>query len=113
MHEIGIARDLWAAVLKTAKEKKLKAISSVELVVGESSGIDVELLKHSMKDHIFPGTAAEKAKLVITLEKVSAKCSDCGRDIKRDEMSALNCPSCKGMNMEIISGNDCYVKNVE
>ncbi|MFH1368159.1 MAG: hydrogenase maturation nickel metallochaperone HypA [Elusimicrobiota bacterium] len=113
MHEIGIARDLWAEIKKIAADKKLGKISGVAIVVGESAGIDAHLLEHSFKDHIFPGSFAEGAELALSVEKVKAKCSDCGREITGTELSALNCPSCKGMNMEITSGKDCYVKSVE
>lgn len=113
MHEIGIARDLWAVVKDTAATKKLKSISKVTIVIGESSGIDPELLEHSMKDHIFPGSIADKAKLELITEKVKAQCGDCGKEIKGTDMAAFNCPSCKGMNLDIVSGKECYVKSIE
>lgn len=113
MHEIGIARDLWAVIKQNAKRNSIDRIKKVTVVVGESSGIDPELLRHSLVDHIFPGSIADKAKLEILGEKVKAKCSDCGEEITNEKLSSLNCHKCGGINLEITSGRECYVKSIE
>ena len=113
MHEIGIARDLWAIIKQNAAKNSLKKITKINLVVGESSGIEKEMLRHSLVEHIFPGTIAEKAALEILGEKVAAKCTGCGEAITHENLAALNCPKCGGINLEITSGNECYVKSIE
>ena len=113
MHEIGIARDLWAIIKQNAAKNSLKKITKVSVVVGESSGIEKEMLRHSLAEHIFPGTIAEKAVLELLDEKVSAKCAGCGEALAHKDFSALNCPKCGGINLEITSGKECYVKSIE
>lgn len=113
MHEIGIARDLWKKILEEAAKKRLSKISSVTIKLGEAAGIEKELLRHSLKDHIFPGTIAQGASLIIDDEPIKSKCYKCGCHITKNNMTGLACPKCGGIDIEIISGNKVYVERVE
>ena len=113
MHELGIARDFWAVIKETAAGNKLKKITKIVIVLGEASGIEEEFLRHSMNDHILPGTAGENAELIIKKEVLAAKCKKCGERITREKVKGLSCPKCGGSDIEIISGRDTYVKNIE
>lgn len=113
MHELGIAEDLFHIVKDKAKENNLKAVTKIVVVVGEASGIEEDFLKHSLMDHIMPGTIAEKAELEITKEPLQARCVACGKEIDVQQNSSLECPDCGDDNLEITQGKNVYLQSIE
>lgn len=112
MHELGIAKDLFAKVREKAKENKLKRIARIKIRLGEASGIKKEFLRHSFIDHILPGSIAEGAALEIAKEEIKARCETCGKSISVQE-AGFSCPHCGGSGLKIISGKDVYVESIE
>ncbi len=112
MHELGIAKDLFAKAREKAKENGLKRITRIKIRLGEASGVEEGFLRHSFMDHILPGSIAEEAILEIEKEGVEARCSDCGKKISAQE-AGLSCPHCGGKDIEIISGKNVYIENIE
>lgn len=113
MHELGIARDLWKAVEEKARNSNFKKITKVTIKLGEASGIDEDLLRHSLLDHIFPKTIAKNSKLDLIKEDVKSKCSKCGRELTKENMSDIKCPHCGSLDIEVLAGKDVYVENIE
>lgn len=111
MHELSLARDLFAIALAEAKKNSISKISKIVIKLGEGSGIEHGFLVHSFKDHLMPGTIAENAEIEIIAEPIKLKCRSCNKEIKLT--SSEYCPHCKGQNIEIISGKDVYVENIE
>jgi len=112
MHELGLARELFQKILKTAEEKKLKKITEITIVIGVAAGIEKGFLSHSFNDHIFPGTLAEGAALVYKDEPVEVFCNDCKKSLCSEKEFSLNCPYCKSYNIEIKKGNDYWLESV-
>jgi hydrogenase nickel incorporation protein HypA/HybF len=113
MHELGIAKDLWAIIKEKAIEHKLSKVTKVVIAIGEASGIEKEFLEHSLKDHAFKGTLAENSAVVFEIDKLTARCRSCNSAITKDMMKGLSCPVCKSGDIEIVLGNTTYVKNIE
>lgn len=113
MHELGIAEDLFHIVKDKAKENNLKAVTKIVVVVGEASGIEEDFLRHSLTDHLLPGTIAEKAELEITKEPLQVKCAACGIKIDSQQSSSLECPNCGDNNLEITQGKNVYLQTIE
>ncbi|MCX5782128.1 MAG: hydrogenase maturation nickel metallochaperone HypA [Elusimicrobia bacterium] len=113
MHELGIAKDFWKIIKQTAEENKLNRIDKIVIVLGEASGIEEDFVRHSLKDHVLPGTIAEKAKLIFEKTKLEGFCGDCREKISKEKMKNLSCPNCKSLNIEIASGKEMYVKNIQ
>ncbi|MHB9155052.1 MAG: hydrogenase maturation nickel metallochaperone HypA/HybF [Endomicrobiales bacterium] len=113
MHELGIAQDFWAVVKQHAEAGRLKAVTKITLVVGEASGIEIDFLQHSLRDHVLPGTIAEGAELKFVPKKLVARCKTCGREIGKDTIRELCCPGCGGADIEIITGKETYVESIE
>jgi hydrogenase nickel insertion protein HypA len=116
MHELGIAKDLFDVILTKTTKKILK----ITVKVGAGSGIDKDFLRHSFADHLFPGTIAEKAELVLVTEPVKLACRHCGSDIDEDSYDtgkenhqSLVCRRCKGTMFDISSGMNTYVESIE
>lgn len=113
MHELGIAKDLWGIIQKSAEQNELKEISKVVICVGRNSGIEKDFLIHSLKDHTFPGTIAEKAELEIRSEDVKLKCSSCNSPFENAKAGTQACPVCGSSKIDITSGKNCYVSHIE
>ncbi|OGS23058.1 MAG: hypothetical protein A2252_08030 [Elusimicrobia bacterium RIFOXYA2_FULL_39_19] len=113
MHETGIARDLFEKLLIEAKHNNLKKVTKVTVKLGEAGGVLEDLLRHSFIDHIFPGTIADKAKLVVIKEPLRSKCLNCGEEITADTITFDGCPKCKSKNIELVSGKDIYLESIE
>jgi len=113
MHELSMAQDLLRIVEAKAKENDLKVVTKIVVIVGEASGIEEDFLRHSLMDHLLPGTIAEKAKLEITKEPLRARCQTCGIEIDCQGLSYLNCSECGNSNLEITQGKDVYLKTIE
>jgi len=113
MHELGIAKDFWDVIKQTAKDNNLKKISKIVIVLGQASGIEADFLRHSLVDHILPGTIAANSELIIENTGLMAKCRKCSKEITVEKVKGLSCPFCKSQDIEIISGKETYVKNIE
>lgn len=113
MHELGIAQDFWGVIKETAQKSNLKKITKITFVVGEASGIEIDFLEHSMKDHILPQTIANDAKLEFVKVKLVAKCNDCKFEITKDNIINLCCPQCASSNIDVVSGKETYVQSIE
>lgn len=113
MHEHGIGRELWKVIEDQAKQNNLIKITKISIVVGKASGIEKELLVHTMKDHIIPGTFANSAELEFINEDLTAQCNACKKNIDVSKMETMFCPECGSSDIIILSGNDCFVKSIE
>ena len=114
MHELGIAEDLFKIVKKKAQGFNLKKVTKIRIKVGAASGIDIEFLRHSFNDHVFPDTIAHGAELELISEPVEAKCKKCGEIINAQKHEfSKSCPSCGGLYIEIIKGKDVYIEDIE
>ncbi|MCD6412583.1 MAG: hydrogenase maturation nickel metallochaperone HypA [Elusimicrobia bacterium] len=108
MHELAEARKL----LKDIEKETLGKIpAEITIVVGKASGIDIDFLKHSFYDHIFPEKGWQKTKLKFRQEGPRLLCKSCGKEIT--ELPGLTCPFCDGDDFEVIAGNRVYVEEVK
>jgi len=113
MHELSIAQDLFRIVEDKAKESNLKAVTKIVVVVGEASGIEEDFLRHSLVDHLMPGTIAQSAELEIIIEPLQARCLSCGIGIDFRGNYPLRCPNCADNNLEITKGKAVYIQTIE
>lgn len=93
MHETGLARQLLPQIQKIAAEKGLNRVKKIKLEIGEGLGVEEDLLVHSLKDHLLPGTVAEGAEIEIKWMPVGLLCENCGK-IYTDFVE--KCPVCGG-----------------
>ena len=112
MHELGLARDLFGKILAKAQEERLGKIKKIVLRVGVAAGIDSDLLRHSLEDHIFPGTIAEGAGLTILKDPLRVRCAKCHKDIQDQEQFTLSCPFCGSVDTEIVGGKEILIETL-
>jgi len=112
MHELGLARDLFRIILERAQKNNIKKITRIVLSIGIASGIEKDFLVHSFRDHVFPGTAADGAELILLDEPLKIFCRNCEKDIQDSVVFSLNCPFCGSPHIEILKGKDILVETI-
>jgi hydrogenase nickel incorporation protein HypA/HybF len=111
MHEQSIVESILALALKSAEKAKARQILSIDLVVGDYTGV-VEDAVNFYFDFLSRDTLAAGAKINYTHVPGQLRCRDC--DIlfplqKRD----YRCPKCDGKRVEIVGGRELYIENME
>jgi hydrogenase nickel incorporation protein HypA/HybF len=111
MHEGSIAQNLLTIALEKAKEYKANTITLIRVKVGEFTGVNQAALEFAF-DNFSKGTIAEKASLQIMLSPLLGQCLKCNKifEIKKDEFKCLKCNS---LEIEIVSGQDLYIQDIE
>ena len=111
MHELPITRDILNIALNEAKAAQAAKINTIFLVVGELSGVSSECVRFYF-DFLKKGNAAEEAALDIRHIPAEFKCRDCQKVFSLQD-SYWICPNCKSINVEILSGKECYIESLE
>ena len=111
MHELSITQNILDIVLNEAKSAQANKVTKINLVIGELSGTVSDCVQFYF-DFLKKGNAAEEAVLDFKLVPAELRCRDCLADFKPKD-SAWVCPSCKGTNLDVISGRECYVESIE
>jgi len=111
MHETSIAQNLLSIILEKAKECNAKRITKVTLKIGEFAGINQESLKFAFKN-LTQKSIVERAIVEIIPLPLLGKCRKCEKEftINREE---FKCPKCGCLELDIISGEDLYIDNIE
>ena len=111
MHEASIAQNLLEIVLEKAKDHNAKKITLIRIKVGEFAGVNNASLEFAFKNFC-QGTIAEGTILKILNTPLQGQCQKCKVifDVKKDEFKCLKCNSAE---INIISGHDLYVQDIE
>ena len=111
MHELPITRDILNIALNEAKAAQSAKINTIYLVVGELSGVSSECVQFYF-DFLKKGDAAEEARLDIRNVPAEFKCRECNTVFSLQD-SYWICPHCQGINVEMLSGKECYIESLE
>lgn len=111
MHEQSIVESLLTLALKNAEKAKARKILSIDLVVGDYTGV-VEDAVNFYFGFLSKDTIAAGARINYTHIPAQLRCRDC--DVlfplqKRD----YQCPQCSGKRIEIVGGRELYIGNME
>jgi hydrogenase nickel incorporation protein HypA/HybF len=111
MHEQSIVEALLSTVLEKAKEGKATRVRRVYLVVGELSGVLQEAVDFYF-GFLSKDTIAAGADLFFIQPPTQVRCRNCGTVYSPENLN-LTCPNCKERKVEIISGRELYIDNME
>ena len=111
MHELAITQNILDIVLSEAKSAQANKVTRINLVIGELSGLVSDCVQFYF-DFLKKGNAAEEATLNFKLVPAELRCRDCSNSFKPED-SAWICPNCKGTNLDVLSGRECYVESIE
>jgi len=111
MHELSIAQSIIEIVEDNIKNQTDPKVKSVFMKVGKMSNVVVDSLKFGF-DTLISGTNLEGANLVIEEIPIKIKCKNC---YKESELIHYNfiCKNCKSTSVEMISGNELTVSEIE
>ncbi|MBN1569735.1 MAG: hydrogenase maturation nickel metallochaperone HypA [Acidobacteria bacterium] len=111
MHEQSIVESLLALALENAEKAKARKIISINLVVGDYTGIVDDAVSFYF-GFLSKNTIAAGAKIHFMHVPGQMRCRDCDLIFplqKRD----FRCPKCDGKRIEIVGGRELYIENME
>ncbi len=111
MHELGIAQNILEIVQQSVPADLASAVRRVRLRVGQLSGVVPDSLDFCFSV-IVSETAMKKAGLAIEQVPTVSRCKDCMHQFRMEDLAFL-CPACKGANLELISGRELEVVEIE
>lgn len=111
MHEMSIARDLLEVIERYAPTNGSARVKVVRLRIGELAGVVPESLRFCF-EVTSEGTVAQGAELVIETVPLVGRCRACGADF-HVEGYAFICPNCDSAYVELISGDELEVVELE
>ncbi|NLT64981.1 MAG: hydrogenase maturation nickel metallochaperone HypA [Acidobacteria bacterium] len=111
MHELSVVESLLSLALKNAEEANARRILSINIVVGDYTGV-VEEAMSLYFGFLSKDTIAAGARINYTHVPAQLRCRDC--DIllplgRRD----YRCPRCEGRRVEIVGGRELYIEAME
>ena len=112
MHEMALMGDILELIRTDAKEKNIKKVDNVEIVVGELSNALPDALELAFVAFKAQNLAFlnNDAKLSIIFEEAKAECVICGKEYKPEYKIAV-CPECNFPSGKLISGETFKVKS--
>jgi hydrogenase nickel incorporation protein HypA/HybF len=111
MHEIGIAMDLSVIVLATAGKENLSKVTKVNISFGTMVQIVPDIFEFAFREAV-RDSIAKDAELNIEILAVKMKCRNCGDDFEVTE-NLFSCGSCGSIDIDIIQGNELFIKSIE
>ena len=111
MHELSIAESIIEIVKENLSTNGGGEVRSVKVRIGELAGVILDSLDFCFTA-ITNGTPLEGARLEIERTNIITRCGDCGTD---SEVKGLvfQCPMCESINIQVISGNELQVIEIE
>ncbi|MGA1845046.1 MAG: hydrogenase maturation nickel metallochaperone HypA [bacterium] len=111
MHELSIAQSLLEIIEQESAPFGNTKVLSVTLRIGKLSGIVPDALQFAFET-ITQGGVAEGALLFIEEVPIMIKCHECG-ELFTAEHPFMVCPRCEGLDVEMVSGRELEVKELE
>jgi hydrogenase nickel incorporation protein HypA/HybF len=131
MHEWALSESVAAAAEAVKKEKGLKRVSSVTVVLGAVQDIAPAAFKEIFDELKLSRKGLEKTKLKIETELAAFDCNNCGAHFNFDRNKLphetaedihfmpetlrfyINCPKCGSQDFKIAAGRGIYIKEIE
>ena len=110
MHELSIAQSIIETIKEHVPQQRLPDVSSVNVKVGEMSGVIAESLEFSFSA-IIVESELRNTKLVIQKIPFVLYCNDCQSSI-HTEFGLRVCSNCGSMNTKVISGLELNVGEI-
>ena len=111
MHEAAIASGILDAVRRTLEDREPVRLRVVRVRIGEFAGVVAECLEFAW-EVLRAGTLAEGVPLEIESVPATARCRACGVSYPVEDVSLL-CPRCGGLDVELVTGREMIVSELE
>ena len=111
MHELSIVESLLDLVLEHAGKAEAEKVVSVNLVVGELSGVVDEAVEFYW-DFLTKETIAKDSRIIFRHVPAKLQCRKCGETFLSSEQGYI-CPKCGEQQVDIIAGRELFVESLE
>ncbi len=111
MHEFSIVESLLALVLEHAEKAEAERVVSVNLVVGELSGVVQEAVEFYW-NFLTKETIASQSELIFKHVPAQLRCRKCGEVFYSSEHGYV-CPKCGDRQVDIVAGRELYIESLE
>lgn len=108
---MSIAQSLLDIVLEEGRRHQLRQVKTIRLQVGAMAAVVPESLTFCF-NLISESTIAAGAEIEIESLPVVARCSDCGTLFEVENLMFV-CPQCEAPALDLISGRELTVLNIE
>jgi hydrogenase nickel incorporation protein HypA/HybF len=111
MHELSLAEGVLQRIEESAARDGFTQVRTVWLEIGQLAAVAPDAMKFCW-DAVSRGSIAEGARLEIIDVPGRAWCPNCRQTVPLVEVYAI-CPVCGGCQLEITSGTEMRVKELE
>jgi hydrogenase nickel incorporation protein HypA/HybF len=111
MHELAIAQNILEIVQQSVPEDQAAAVRQVRIRVGQLSGIVPDSLDFCFSV-LVNETNMQQASLAIEQVLTVSECRSCAHRFQIEDLAFI-CPACKGTDLNLISGKELEVVEIE
>lgn len=111
MHELSVTESILKIVRDSAQKNQATSVTDITLTIGSFSSIVDDSVQFYW-DFVSQGTICANAKLHFNRVMATLKCLDCGTTYSLIE-ELTPCPSCSGINITILHGEEFQVDHIE
>jgi hydrogenase nickel incorporation protein HypA/HybF len=111
MHESSLGKDILRVVLERATEEGAERVRLVRGWIAETEHLDPGAIAFHFAAHA-RGTAAEGARLELSIRWVEADCSTCGQRFRPDH-HVLLCPRCGSTAATLLGRTGLGLESIE
>lgn len=110
MHEYSLARALLHQVEQVVRREHAAGVQSINVTIGEFSGVDPDLLHMAFAD-VAKRSGIASAELLIEKVALEARCEDCAHEFLVERFCFL-CPKCESGNVKVLRGEEMMLERV-
>jgi hydrogenase nickel incorporation protein HypA/HybF len=111
MHELGVTESILNIILAKAAEAQASKIVKITITLGDLSGFVPECIEFYFES-LSKKTIAEGAKLDFEIVTAQFRCRDCSTISSSEDLIWI-CPNCQSHSLEVVGGQEFYVKDME
>jgi len=111
MHEMSLCEDVIQLIEQQAREQHFIKVTTVWLEIGSLAGVEIEAMRFSF-DVIARDTIADAAKLEIIHIQGRAACPICKHQTRVSTRFDI-CPECEHYPLDILTGEEMRIKELE
>ncbi|MBN2320536.1 MAG: hydrogenase maturation nickel metallochaperone HypA [Acidobacteria bacterium] len=111
MHELGVARNILEIVQQSVPEDRFASVKWIRIRIGRLSGVVPDSLEFCFSA-LLSETKMQQAGLIMENEPIVSLCKDCGHQFTVEDF-AFTCPSCNSANLELLSGRELEIVDIE
>ena len=111
MHELGIARNILEIVQQTVPDHQFPSVKWIRIRIGQLSGIVPDSLEFCFSA-LLSETGMQQAGLKMETVPTVSLCKDCRHQFTVEDF-AFSCPSCSSANLEMLSGRELEIVDIE